>query len=160
MTIPVKLSEKDFVSASFAIIGARKSVKLFLGVFVFIILFNIVMGFINNGFSAESVLPGVIVFGFFGVVYYFGMKRSFKANKRLAETITYTFNNDALQVAGESFTSTMSWDKIYKVTVGKKWLLIWQNKQTANAIPVNAVPANGLDIIKNILTKHQVPFNF
>lgn len=160
MTIPVKLSEKDFISASFAIISARKSVKIFIGVFVFIILFNVIMGFVNNGFSAETVLPGVIVFAIFGGVYYLGMKRSFKANKRLSESITYTFNNDVLQVAGESFTSVISWEKIYKVTAGKKWLLVWQNKQIANVIPVSAVPANGLDIIKNILTKHQVPFNF
>lgn len=160
MTIPVTLSEKDYLSASFAIIGARKTVKIFMLVFGGVILFNIVMSFVNNGFSVQSVLPGIIVFVFFGFVYFLGMKRAYKANKRAAETIKYTFNSDNLLIQGESFNSAMSWEKIYRVTVGKKWLLVWQNKQMANAIPVSSIPANGLDIIKNILTKHKVPSNF
>lgn len=77
----------------------------------------------------------------------------------MSETIAYNFTDTHLGISGESFNSEMTWNKIYKVTQTKSWLLIWQNRQMANAIPLNLVSAEQLAALKEILTKNNTKNN-
>lgn len=90
---------------------------------------------------------------------YFGAKRNFTANKRISETIEYHFDNDYLSMKGESFNSQLTWDKIYKVTQTKNWLLIWQNSQIANPIPKRDIWEGQISDLKEILDKYKVKNN-
>lgn len=60
---------------------------------------------------------------------------------------------------GESFNSQLSWDKIYKVTKTKNWLLIWQNRQIANPIPIEDIGEEQISDLKKILDRHNVKNN-
>jgi hypothetical protein len=57
----------------------------------------------------------------------------------VAEQKEYVFTDTDLKITGESFNVTMLWDKIYKVTKTKRWVLIWQTKYLANIIPLQDI---------------------
>jgi len=62
-------------------------------------------------------------------------------------------------MTGESFHSQLTWDKVYKVTETKNWILIWQNRQIANAIPKRDVWDGQIEDLKKILTAHKIKNN-
>ena len=159
MTIKTKLSQKEYINASLTVIMARPVVRIFLVMFGFVILVNIAINFTKQGASILTVVPMIIVPIIFCVVFYFKLKTAYSNNSRISETITYGFDKTNFNMAGESFKAELSWKKIYKVTLTKKWVLIWQNKQIANAIPKIDLPGSDLDELKDILTANGVKNN-
>ncbi len=65
----------------------------------------------------------------------FRIKRVFKSNKKLGETITYTFYEAKYTVKGESFFSEMVWNSLYEVFESKNYLLLYHSRQSAHIIP-------------------------
>jgi len=53
----------------------------------------------------------------------------------------------------------LSWDKFYKVTKTKNWLLIWQNNSSANIIPRKDIWESQIEELKELLQKHRVKNN-
>lgn len=90
---------------------------------------------------------------------YIGSKRNFKVNRRLSETIVYSFDETFLTLKGESFNAQLSWDKIHKVTQTKNWILIWQNNQIANPIAKLDLWDSQVMDMKRILDSHHVKNN-
>ncbi len=159
MTVTVKLSQSDFLKANLAVLSKRPLFLLIMCCMLFIVGSNSVMA-IGRGKSAlPELLPALIVVIIFGSLMYFGIRRSYTGNKRAGETIAYSFADENLVIQGESFRSELSWDKVYKVSTSKNWLLVWQNRQIANAIPKASIPEGGLTVIKNVLDKNGVKNN-
>ncbi|WP_276502864.1 YcxB family protein [Terrimonas pollutisoli] len=104
------------------------------------------------------IAPVFMLIGF-PLLQYFASKRDYTSNKRISETIEYQFGKDLLFVKGESFTAQLTWDKIYKVSKTKNWLLIWQNKQVANVIPRRDIWEGDIIELKEILQIHNVTNN-
>ncbi|QEC69155.1 hypothetical protein FRZ67_18225 [Panacibacter ginsenosidivorans] len=50
---------------------------------------------------------------------YFTSRKNYTTNNRISEPIEYTIENSGLSIKGESFTSTLTWDKLYKVSKTK-----------------------------------------
>ena len=90
---------------------------------------------------------------------YFGAKKNYKTNQRITENIEYQFGEDNLIVKGESFNSQLTWNKIYKVTQTKNLVLIWQNRQVANAIPKRDIWEGQIEELKIILDRHKIKNN-
>ena len=159
MIIKTKLSEKDFIDASLATIWARKYSKVFLIVFLLIIASNI----FNSTFTKNSVipfiLPPLLIFGGLFLAIRYGFKKAYQKNYRSSENIEYNFTDNYLQITGESFTSEMSWNKIYKVTKTKNWLLVWQSSQSANVIPLRLMSSEDLQHLKDIMQKNHAKHN-
>src|SRR6478672_1561214 len=131
MTIKTKLSQRDYINASFVIITGRPFTRYILYFICAISFINFALSFNQGKASIASVLPVIIIFSIYIAVIYFGFKRSYSSNKRASENIEYSFEQNNLVLVGESFKSELSWNKIYKVTQTKNWLLIWQNRQIA-----------------------------
>jgi hypothetical protein len=85
------------------------------------------------------------------VQLYFTAKRNYNSNWRISETIVYEFDNESIQLTGESFNSKLSWNKIFKVTENNDWILIWQNRQVANVVPKRDFKNEDLRIFKDIV---------
>ncbi len=73
----------------------------------------------------------------------------------IGETIEYQFDNEEIIVTGQSFSSRFSWNKIYKVTETKDWVLIWQNRQMANVIPKRSFEGDDLKSFKEIVNNQK-----
>jgi mRNA-degrading endonuclease YafQ of YafQ-DinJ toxin-antitoxin module len=94
---------------------------------------------------AQLTLAIFILF-FLPIVFHRRAKMNFNSNERLKENITYIFSEKQITIRGESFQVEMSWEKIYKIEEIKDWLLIYQNRNSANIIPLRYFS-------KEILTK-------
>ncbi|HTB52414.1 MAG TPA: YcxB family protein [Ferruginibacter sp.] len=157
MVIESKLSERDFINATFVLLYSKRYIKITIAVFVLIFLVNIA-GLIFNPVSSSYwqlfVLVGVLFVR--PIIIYINVKRSFASNKRSGELVIYTFGNDYLSIKGESFSTELSWDKIYKVTQSKNWVFIWQNKGFANILSKQDIWEEQIDQLKVILQHHKV----
>lgn len=94
------------------------------------------------GFLMAIVLP---------ISIYFQAQKNYKGNKRLAENVKYIFNQDTVQIEGESFNSTLSWNKMHKVVEIKNWILIYENPQIAMFISKSSFTAEQLKEFKSLL---------
>jgi hypothetical protein len=159
MTINTKLTEKDYINASFAIIIGRPFIRYFLAIIGIILLINLVSGIAIGSSTLAGVLPPIIIFMIYLGFIYFSIKRGYSNNKRISENIEYTFGQFNLVIVGESFKTELSWNKVNKVTKTKNWLLIWQTRQIANAIPNRDIQADELTKLKMILTNNSVKNN-
>jgi hypothetical protein len=159
MIIKTKLSEREFTNASMATIWSRKYSKVFLAVFSIILAINIFNSTASNGSFIPSLLPPILIFGALFFVFRYSIKKSYQKNFRSSESIEYNFTDSHLIITGESFNSEMTWNKIYKVTKTKNWLLIWHSSQIANAIPLRLVSSEGLTTLKDIMLKNNTKNN-
>ncbi|MBC7828738.1 MAG: YcxB family protein [Chitinophagaceae bacterium] len=77
----------------------------------------------------------------------------------MGEAIEYHFDNDYLLMKGQSFNFELSWNKVYKVTKTKNWILIWQNNQIATPIPRRDIDEELITHLRGTLNGHKVKNN-
>jgi hypothetical protein len=160
MIIQSKLTQKDFINANLAILYSRWGVWVITVIGSFEILAGIAGMLLSPGKDLmQLLLMGCLMVGFYPVFIYVIAKRSFNSQNRLNENIEYIFGENDLSIKGESFSSQMSWNKIYKVVLKKNWLLIYTNKQVATPILRTDVWAGEVDELKKILNSHKVKNN-
>jgi hypothetical protein len=133
--------------------------KIFTSLIALFLLISIVASIFTqyDFFSVAVILFTMLIY--VPLVTYVSAVRNFTANSRVSETIEYHFDNEYLSIKGESFNSQLSWDKTYKVTQTKNWILIWQNKQVGNLIPKGDITEEQIGELKEILDNHKVKNN-
>ncbi len=99
-------------------------------------------------------LMGLYLIISFPLTTYFIAKRNYKSTSKIGEHISYEFNNDHLEMIGESFQAQLTWDKIYRVTETKNWVLIWKTKHIADIVPKRYFTTNTLKTFREIVAKH------
>jgi hypothetical protein len=130
------MSEKDYIDAIFSITYGKPIMKIFTFMTGFAVVSAVPMMFLYpKSFSLTQMAFPFLFFVVLPLVVYASAKRDFKTNSRFSETICYRFYEDNLEMVGESFNSTFSWEKVFKVTQTKKMVFIWQNAQVSNPIP-------------------------
>lgn len=159
MTITTKLSASDYTKASLAILSRKLSLRIVLALYFFVVLFNLFASLGKEESNPLDQVPLLGAFVVFATIIYYSIKKAYSSNKRISETITYHFKEDTYTVTGESFTSELTWDKVQKVTITKNWLLLWQTRSTANALPRRDIDNDTLSKLKMILAKHKVKNN-
>ncbi|MDD3489913.1 MAG: YcxB family protein [Paludibacter sp.] len=154
ITLTTKLSFNDFIKVSYHLTYRKLSVKLMT---VFGLMILLLVPFSNN---YETEFPWFLLFfGFFisvgqPIILYFITKKNYMSNGRISETIIYEFDYESILVTGESFNSRLTWDKVYSVTENKDWILIWQNRQSANVLPKRDFKNEELQLFKEIVNSH------
>jgi len=159
MIIKTKLTERDFINATFVLLFKRIIIKIFFAVMLLSVLLFLVSAFVFSIISVSQIIMPLIFLFLFPVLTYFSAKRSYASNKRFNETIEYNFENEYLSIKGETFNVQASWDKIYKVTQTKNWIFIWHSRQQANTIPKKDIWEGDQDKLKELLDKHKVKNN-
>lgn len=159
MTIKTKLTEKAYINACFATIVARPFIRYFLSIVSIILLINVISTIARGSTLLSTLLPPIIIFVIYLSFIYFSVKSAYSTNTRISENIEYTFLQNDLLIVGESFKTELSWNKIYRVTKSKYWLLIWQTGHTANAIPKKNLLEEELIRLKVILADNRVKNN-
>ena len=159
MIIKSQLTEQDYINANFVLLFSRPIFKIVLVIIGLFSLSNMITVILSPNGSISSIIPPLIIILMLPLMTYLAAKRNFKANQRISEIVQYTFDEQTLTIKGESFNSQYSWDKIYKVSQTKNWLLIWQNRQVANPIPKRDVWDGEMQDLKEILMRHNVKNN-
>lgn len=159
MYIKTQITEKDFINVSFVMVYSRIATRILTALFIVLLLAGLLFAVLVPTFSFSDMSYLLIVLLIRPVQTYFSAKTNFKANKRIGENIEYQLDKENLVIKGESFRSQLSWDKIYKVTQTKNWVLIWQSKQLANPIPKRDIWEGEISDLKEILQIHNVKNN-
>ena len=160
MNIQIKLTFKDYLRLMLALTYKKifiwfmtiiGSIVLLVGLLSLIgaIVGNETSSFID---SLVSILIGLVFTAFIPFLVYLNAKRSYSSNAMIKENIIYEFNQDSMKLKGESFSSEVSWDSIFKVEEIKEWILIYQSKVLVTIIPKNAMNPDQIAELKGIFT--------
>ena len=98
-----------------------------------------------------QLLFGVYVLVFFPGFLYYQARRSFNTKSRLWERVTYEFTDEKIDIFGESFSSEIPWDKVYRVEELKNWILLYQTKLQANLIPKESFVDDQLEEFRKMI---------
>ena len=163
MTIETKLEFKKYLKLMF-ILSVRKSSMLTTTLIGLIIVLLAFIQTFDPNFKSEEFPFSLMIFGivflvFMPVIIYLNAKSNFSTNGKLKETIVYEFTNEKMKITGETFSSEMDWSKIYKVLELKNWILIYQSKLIANAIPKESFDDN-LESFKEIVRNKNIKVKF
>lgn len=159
MFIKAKLTEKDFINLNFILLFRNIFIKIFTGIMIFAIAVSLITALIGLNTSFSPVFTSLFMVVVLPAITYFSAKKNYKANQRIGETIEYQFGENDLIIKGESFNAQLTLEKIYKVTQTSNWVLIWQNKQSANPIPKRDIGEGQVEALKIILDRHKIKNN-
>lgn len=150
INLTTKLSVDDYVKVNYYMFYRKWVIKGMTGFGLFFILLSL-FTLVSADFSWFLFLFGLFITAGLRIQIYFAAKRTYKTDGRVAEKIEYQFDNEEIRITGESFNSRLTWDKIYRVTENKDWVLIWQNQLIANVIPKRDFKDNDFESFKQIV---------
>lgn len=159
MVIKTKLTEKDFIAVNFIIVFSMPVVRVLFIIMAGSFILNCLPFQFAGEFSVWRIIVPLFVFLFVPAATYFVAKQNYVSSKRPGEQTVYYFEAGYLRIQGESFSSQLTWDKVHKVTETKKWLLIWQSAQMANAIRKTEVKNGDMHNLKRLLNNLNVKNN-
>ena len=134
--ITVNLEKKDAVALFFHALTKRTMFKIMIAsVIICLILTLFTASLSNSAFPYEFVIIMLALVGLLPLLIYYIAGKEYESNQRLRETITYYMDRENIRAKGESFDSTMTWEKTNDLTETKNYFFIWQSKNTANIIP-------------------------
>jgi hypothetical protein len=151
LTVTTQLTIDDFVRVNFHLLYRKISIKFLTGIGVFLLLSALFLLIAQGYFSWFATLFALLLIVGYPAQVYFGARQNYKSNARISEKIIYEFDEEFIQLTGESFTTKLTWEKIYRVTENKDWILIWPNRQLANVIPKTAFKEEELKAFKEIV---------
>lgn len=107
----------------------------------------------------EEIPNRMLIFGFalsvlLPLSIYWIAKRNFNSDPRIGEKMIYSFDIEQFHILGESFNSSMTWDKVYKIQEMKNWILIYHNKMIASLIPRPSFSDEEYLKFREIISKH------
>ena len=160
IVIKTKMTQQDFIGANIALAYRRISTKIITAIGVLLLGYIIYLSILYPGATDtyEFIVPiGLILLPV--ILSYLTARLNYNTSKRSSENIEYIFSDDFFSIKGESFNSQLSWDKIYKVSQTKNWILIWHNRLAATPIPKKDLLRSDIDTLKTILDFHGVKNN-
>ena len=163
--VTTQLTFDDFKKLSFHLMYRHFVIKFLTGFGIFFTVLVILLYFLNGmeDFNTSGLILGLVFTFMLPIITYRSAKTNYSSNQRVSENMTYEFDDSEISIEGESFNTTLTWDKVFKVSESKDFILIWQSRQTANAIPRRDFSndkfvkfrqiVSGIDGIKNKLKK-------
>ena len=160
MTIKSTLTQKEFIAANLAFRYAKIRTWIITGIAIVILMAAITVTILYPEASTPTffILP-IVMLGLSPALIYFQARSAYRTNTRLQEDIYYDFGQENLTVKGDSFSTTMTWEKIYKVKKTTNWLFIYTNRFIANPISQKDLFDSDLQHLKEILDRHKVKNN-
>ncbi|MDR0810675.1 MAG: YcxB family protein, partial [Paludibacter sp.] len=137
MKIETKLEFKEYLNWNFYMTYKKPS-RIILTLFWLCIFFSIFLSYSKLDWQPNLWLALLICLFFLGIMpitIYFSAKKLFKTNKIIQEKIIYNFQDEKIAIIGESFSSELTWEKLYKIIELKHFVLLYQSASTMNIIP-------------------------
>lgn len=157
MNIKTKLTQQDFINGNFVLLYSKTSTKIITGIGIFMLLLSVTLMILTpENFSVTQIIGPLVVIGALPLFIYLNAKKNYATNQRISESMEYTFDKDFLNIKGESFTTQLTWAKLYKVAQTKNWVFIWHNRQSANCIPKRDIWDEQIEELKVLLDGHKV----
>jgi hypothetical protein len=158
MIIETKLDFNGYLKLMYTL-TYRKPIVIFLTIIGWTMFIGSILYFMGFNIPADSPPYFHVCFGFFVVAIlpfsiYWSGKKNFASNSRIQERIVYEFIDDKIKITGETFNSELGWEQTYKIKELKNWILIFQNRQSANILPKEAFGEKLNDFRMLVKSKH------
>lgn len=95
---------------------------------------------LSFGFGVVILLP---------LILFYTIKKGY--NNVLQETIKYTFSEEGVGIAGDTFNANLKWEYILKIEELNNWILIYQNKLAVNYLPKSSFSKEELRQFKELI---------
>ncbi|HSZ72123.1 MAG TPA: YcxB family protein [Cytophagaceae bacterium] len=154
LVLNTHLSLDDYIKVNLYLLYQRFMVKVTTAIGIFILAWLVYYRDMMHGFPWLQSFLGLYLIVGFPLTTYFSAKRNYRLNSRIREHISYEFNEEYLEMIGDTFRVQLTWSKIYRVSESNSWVLIWQNPHTADIVPKRDFTKGTLAAFKNILTLH------
>lgn len=138
MLVETKLDFNKYLKLNY-MLTYRKPIIILITIIGFTLFTGSIFYFLGFNIPVDSPPYTQFLFGFSAIVIlpffiYWNVKKNFYSHGRLQEKIIYEFTDEKIKITGESFNSELDWEKIYKITEFKNWILIYENIQIANIL--------------------------
>jgi hypothetical protein len=151
LTFQTQLNREDYVKVSYHITYRKFAMKFMTGLGIFMMVLGLFLFIVEGTFSWFVMLFAFYLAVGLPLMIKFSARRNYRSNKRISEKIRYDIDREFIELTGDSFTSKLTWDKVYNVTETKEWLLIWQNSQVANVVPKRDLKEDEIQVFKSIV---------
>ena len=158
MIIKSKLTKQEFINANFIVFYSKPVIKIFTVLVSLALVISIAAVIGAAKISLIQIIAPVVMLAVLPLLIYARASRAF-ASSNMGETIEYKFDQDSFNIKSKAFNSQMNWNKIFKVTQTKNWLLIWPNKDIATPIPKKDIQSTEMNELKEILISNKVKNN-
>lgn len=159
VSFSTKLDQNTFSKGNLAILYSKPTILVTTFVFGAYFLFAVVTAITGNTQNLLLAIPALIFGGIMPYVIFKNARKAFSHNPRLAENIVYTFENNKLELKGESFNNEVTLDKVFKVSKTKNYILVWHSKFVANIIPLKNTSPADIVTLRSILNDSKVKNN-
>jgi hypothetical protein len=155
ITVKTHITFKDFL-----IFNIKNSLTRIL-IFPLLALVFFVLKYFMEASEERDLLESastwlIVLFVFIIIRSYFRLKNAFYSNKKIQESISYTFTNENVQNRGETFEGEFSWDTVYRVKENNDWFLIYQSAHVMNMVPKKYFTKEQVSELRNIIKSNHV----
>jgi YcxB-like protein len=153
VSLTIKLGIEDYARASRYIFYRQPIGKMFTGFGIFLSMISLLLisDFTPTALLLYYSLSSIYLIIGLPVQTYLLAKKKYSRDSKIGETTQYDFDKEGFQLTKESLQSKWTWAQIRGVSEGKDWILIWENKQVAHAIPIKDFKAGQLEALKEIV---------
>jgi hypothetical protein len=82
---------------------------------------------------------------------YFNFDQAYKANKHFSEKIEFVFEDDKLELIGQTFRSSFKWDQIARINESEDFFALFRGRVLFAAINKRGIDAQTVDALRNLL---------
>lgn len=134
----ISLSEKDWINYNFHFYFRRMWLRLFI-LFVSVSLIINALDSLTDANSGNSLLFFAVIFIAFYymlnmVILYYRASKMYKISRHKMSEIHFEIDHTKMAYSNKFLQVTVSWEGVYRILETKKYLLIFQNPQSANII--------------------------
>jgi hypothetical protein len=159
MNVKTKIAEKDFILVNYQLLWMKPIIKVLIAFSSFLIAYEVYYTIQYPDFYDRNMILYIGLIVFWIVMIWWVARRNYRTNKRIQENLTYTIEADKLMIAGESFKVELSWDKVFRVIKTKKWVLVFQSRQSANLISRNECSEEVMNKLKSVCSQNNIKNN-
>lgn len=141
LEIETQLSFPQYLKLSYVLFYKKTLIVIMTLIGLFLLIISVRNILVFDGGTEGIYKPlgfGILMVIVFPLTVYWSARRNFSNKAMFTEKMIYSFDQEQIHILGESFNSSMSWSKIFKVEELNEWILIYQSKAVANLIPKDA----------------------
>ena len=156
MTVTTKVDFKDYLKLAY-ILTYRKPTMIWISFVGLVMLFFAISYFLNVWKIGDppyfQLAMGIVFVFLLPFSVYWQAKKNFTSTTRIGEEIKYEFLEDTMKTTGETFTSELTWNKVFKVEEMKDCFLVYHNNLVFNIIPKKYFADDEIKNFRNTVRK-------
>ncbi|MFD2935366.1 YcxB family protein [Spirosoma flavum] len=153
-----KLTEHELYKGLLAISRSRITTKTsrIFGIFITLVSISVLYGDIMNNATPSLYSVLLLLFGLYSIFLAeisskIQARSLMKKKAQITESSIYIFDETSYQLSGESFSTRMTYNKLFEVREVRDFILLRVTEGSANILPKRALSADQFTSLKQIV---------